>query len=99
MNIIRKLHCMRSLIPFYVHASARTDTQMWPARRFRAGFQARDIIEKMASNCGEESGAPSVICGTILGNFRNNFRKDANVLLVKGTSHTGRKETDNFSQF
>ena len=48
----------------YVHTGACTDS---PIYYIRAWFQARDIIEKMASNCGEEFGAPSVFCGPILG--------------------------------
>ena len=38
--------------------------------QMRAGaalFQARDIIGKMASTCGEVSGVSSVFCGAILG--------------------------------
>jgi len=35
--------------------------------RARAWFQARDIIGKMASTCGEVSGASSVFCRAILG--------------------------------
>ena len=45
----------------YVHTGACTDSQIW------VWFQARDIIGKMASNCGEESGTPSVFCKPILG--------------------------------
>ena len=39
----------------YIYTGARPDSQ------------ARDIIGKMASNCGEESGASSDFCGPILG--------------------------------
>ena len=47
--------------------------QMWRAhglpamRQMGAGGVARDIIGKMASSCGEVSGASSVFCGAILG--------------------------------
>ena len=43
---------------FYIRARAPTQIRTW--------FQARDIIGKMASNCGEESGAP-IVFGPILG--------------------------------
>ena len=49
---------------FHVHAGARTDSYVRTAGR---GVQARDIIGKMASNCGEVSGASSVFCGPISG--------------------------------
>ena len=49
---------------FHVHAGARTDSYARPATSW---FQARDIIGKMASNCGEVSGASSVFCGPISG--------------------------------
>ena len=55
------------------------------AARARAWFQARDIIGKMASTCGEVSGA--------LVFSSEQFRKGTNFLLVKGTLHTGMKET------
>ena len=49
---------------FHVHAGTRTDSYARPAA---AWFQARDIIGKMASNCGDVSGASSVLCGPISG--------------------------------
>ena len=57
---------------------ASTDSQI---RSIWAWFQVRDIIGKMASNYGEVSGASSVFCRPVLGK------------VVKGTSHTGMRET------
>jgi len=60
-------NCSASLISMYMYIRARCARAHRLPDGPRAWFQARDIIGKMASNRGEESGACSVFCGPVLG--------------------------------
>ena len=71
-TIVRSIIYLKTAVrlPIHMYMRAHTQTPRCGAptnSQIRVWFQACDLIGKMASNCGEESGASSVFCGPILG--------------------------------
>ena len=89
---------MRSLYfasyTFHVHAGARTDSYVRTAGR---GVQARDIIGKMASNCGEVSGLLVFSADQFQERYKRSVSKRH--FAYRNERDSCENHNDNFSQF